>query len=112
MFECEQERKDADDFTMAVVTPEIVKQVAYLARVRLEGESLRQLAGQLDQILEYVRKLESVPTEDVEPTSHVLPLANVLRPDELRASLPAGTVADLAPSKHQHFVSVPKVLET
>ena len=97
---------------MAVVTPEVVKQVAYLARLRLEGASLTQLAGQLDQILEYVRTLQSVPTEDVEPTSHVLPLANVLRPDEPRASLPAEAVAGLAPSRHQQFVSVPKVLET
>mgnify|MGYP001582830147 CR=1 FL=1 len=95
---------------MGVVTPEVVRQVAHLARIRLEGESLAQLAGQLDGILEYVRRLQSVPTEHVEPTSHVLPLVNVLRADEQRASLPAGTVAGLAPSRHGQFVSVPKVI--
>ena len=96
---------------MEVVTPDVVKQVAHLARIRLDGAALAQFAAQLNHILEYVRRLQAVPTDHVEPTSHVLPLANVLRPDEPRESLPAETVAALAPSRHQQFVSVPKVLE-
>ena len=97
---------------MGVVTPEVVKQIAYLARLRLEGKSLARLASQLDEILEYVHRLQSVSTNDIEPTSHVLPLVNVLRADEERGSLPSETVAGLAPSRHQHFISVPKVIET
>ena len=96
---------------MGVVTPEIVKQVAQLARMRLEGEQLTQLAAQLDEILEYVRRLQSVPTDRVEATSHVLPLANVQRPDEPQASLPPEVVAALAPDRHQHFIRVPKVID-
>ena len=97
---------------MAVVTPDVIKQVAHLARIRLEGRALEQLAAQLDEILEYMRTLQMIPTEDVEPTSHVLPLANVLRPDAPCPSLPAEVVAALAPARHQHFISVPKVIET
>lgn len=97
---------------MGVVTPEIVRQIAHLARMRVEGEALAQLAAQLDEILEYVRKLQAIPTDGIEPTSHVLPLTNVLRPDVRRPSLDPRTVAELAPARSQHFISVPKVIET
>ena len=97
---------------MAVVTPEIVAQVARLARLRLEGPALAQFAAQLDEILRHVQRLQAVNTDQVEPTTHVLPLSNVLRKDEPRPSLPVQTVLDLAPAARPPFVSVPKVIET
>ena len=97
---------------MAVVTPEIVKQVAILARLKLEGHELEQLARQLDDILLYVQRLQTVSTEGVEPTSHVLPLSNVLRNDAPLPSLPQDAVMSLAPAKQPPFVKVPKVIET
>ena len=96
---------------MSVVTPEIVQRVALLARLRLEGQALAQLATQLDGILQYVQQLKIVSTEHVEPTSHVLPLSNVLRPDEPSPSLPADTVLALAPAAKPPFIKVPKVIE-
>ena len=96
---------------MSVVTPDVVKQVAFLARLRLEGPALAQIAAQLDEILAYVQQLSAVNTDQVEPTSHVLPLTNVLRKDEARPSLPAETVTALAPAAHPPFVAVPKVIE-
>ena len=96
---------------MSVVTPEIVKHVALLARLRLEGEALARTAAQLDEILEYVKSLQAVATDGVEPTSHVLPLSNVLRPDEVRASLRQEDVTALAPAKQPPYVKVPKVIE-
>ena len=97
---------------MAVVTPEIVKQVAMLARLRLEGKTLTHIAAQLDEILQYVQQLQAVETNGIEPTSHVLPLANVLRKDEPRACLSQDEVLSLAPATQRPFVTVPKVLET
>ena len=96
---------------MSVVTPDIVKQVALLARLRLEGQELSMIATQLDHILQYVQQLQTVPTDQVEPTTHVLPLSNVLRQDELRPSLSQDAVMALAPAKHPPFVTVPKVIE-
>jgi aspartyl-tRNA(Asn)/glutamyl-tRNA(Gln) amidotransferase subunit C len=97
---------------MAVVGPEIVKQVAFLARLRLEGGTLAHIASQLDEILAYVQQLQEVPTDAVEPTSHVLPLANVLRRDQPCPSLSQDAVLALAPAKQPPFLTVPKVLET
>ncbi len=97
---------------MAVVTPDILRQVASLARLRLEGPALAQFAAQLDEILQYVQQLQAVETSGVEPTSHVLPLSNVLRKDEPGACLSQEAVLGLAPAQQRPFVTVPKVLET
>jgi len=48
----------------------------------------------------------------VEPTSHVVPLANVLRKDEPRPCLSAEAVCSLAPASQPPFIKVPKVIET
>lgn len=97
---------------MTAITPEIVMRVAHLARLRLEGESLQRLAGQLDEILAYVQQLQALPVKDTPPTSHVLPLTNVLRGDEPSASLPQEAVTALAPARQVPFIKVPKVIET
>ena len=97
---------------MSVVNAEIVKQVAQLARLHLEGEALEQTAKQLDEILAYVRQLQQVATDAVEPTSHVLPLANILRDDVPRPSLDQAQVTALAPASQPPFVKVPKVIES
>ena len=95
---------------MSIVTPEVVQQVAMLARLRLEGPELVHLASQLDQILGYVQQLQAVPTDQVQPTSHVLPLSDVLRDDTPRPSLPQAAVVALAPAARAPFVTVPKVI--
>jgi aspartyl-tRNA(Asn)/glutamyl-tRNA(Gln) amidotransferase subunit C len=96
---------------MSVVTPDLVNQVAFLARLRLEGAALAQLATQLDGILQYVQQLQAIPTAEVPPTSHVLPLSNVLRRDEPSPSLPSDVVTAMAPAAKPPFVKVPKVIE-
>ena len=96
---------------MSQISPEVVKQVAHLARLRLEGSELDELARQLDEILLYVQQLQSVSTENVPPTSHVLPLSDVLRKDTIRSSLEQKEVLALAPVPHQPFIKVPKVIE-
>ena len=97
---------------MSAITPELVKQVALLARLKLEGDALSRTAAQLDEILTYVQRLQAVPTDGVAPTTHVLPLSNVLRKDKPHASLPQQTIATLAPAAQPPFVKVPKVIES
>ena len=96
---------------MGVVTPDTVKRVASLARLQLEGEALERFSGQLDKILQYVQQLQTISTDGVEPTSHVLPLSNVLRKDEPSPSLSQEAVLALAPAHQRPFLKVPKVIE-
>ena len=97
---------------MSVVTPDVVKHVARLGRLRLEGQALSQIAAQLDEIVAYVQQLQSVKTDHVEPTSHVLPLSNVLRKDEPSGSLSQDAVLALTSASQRPFVKVPKVIES
>ena len=62
-----------------------VRYVAELARLELAPAEEERLTGQLNAILEYMGQLAEVDTAGVEPTSHVLPLTNVLREDVVRA---------------------------
>ena len=92
------------------VTKNDVQYVAELARLRLTEDEETQLVSDLNQILAYVASLSELDTSTVEPTTHVLPLANVFRPDEPTESLPQDVALANAPkSGHGHF-RVPKVI--
>ncbi len=88
-----------------------VEHVAKLARLKLSEEELEKFTHQLGAILEYMDKLNELDTSEVEPTSHVLPLKNVFREDEVRVEEPRPDYLTIAPeASHGHF-KVPKVIE-
>ena len=74
-----------------------VLHVARLARLSLSGEEVEQMVGELSGILEHVDRIGNLDLEGVEPTSHVVKLENVLRPDEPRPSLPRDVALASAP---------------
>jgi aspartyl-tRNA(Asn)/glutamyl-tRNA(Gln) amidotransferase subunit C len=88
-----------------------VEHVADLARLDLSEEEKDRYAGQLNAILKYAEKLNELDTDGVEPTSHVLPLANVMREDEVRPSWPVEKVLANAPDEEDGQFKVPAVLE-
>ena len=73
-----------------VIDREQVLHVARLARLRLGEEEVERMAGELSGILDHVDRIAELDLDDVEPTSHVVELENVLRPDEPRPELAAG----------------------
>lgn len=95
---------------MSELTRGDVAHLANLARIDLSHAELDQLVGELGQILESVAKVQQVAVEDIPPMSHPLPLTNVTRPDEVRASLPAEAVLAAAPAREQQRFSVPRIL--
>ena len=52
---------------------------------------------ELDGILAYIDKLRALDTDGVEPTSHAVPLTNVMRDDEPRPSFPRDEMLANAP---------------
>jgi aspartyl-tRNA(Asn)/glutamyl-tRNA(Gln) amidotransferase subunit C len=88
-----------------------VEHVARLARLALTAGEKERMRSQLDVILAYVTKLAEVDTTGVEPTSHVLPLVNVMREDEVRPSYPADAMLANAPEPAGELFRVPKILE-
>ena len=92
------------------ISPPEVQKIARLGRIFLTEEELESFAPQLDAILSYFEKLNELPTEDVEPLSHVLPLTNVMREDEVRPSIGTELAVREAPESERGFFKVPKVL--
>ena len=93
------------------ITKDTVKYVAHLARIELEDKELEKLSRQLEDILRFIDKLEKIDVGRIEPTSHILPINNVLREDTPRNSLTADKALENAPQKKDGFFSVPKVIE-
>ena len=65
-----------------MISREEVEHVARLARLHFEDEELARLQTELGEIISYVRQLSELDLSGLEPTSHAVPLQNVLRPDE------------------------------
>ena len=95
------------------LTLDEVRHIAELARLRLSDEELHKYREQLSAILDYAARLGEVDTSAIEPTATVLPLRTVLRPDEVRPSLPREALLENAPEadKAAGMFKVPPVLE-
>jgi aspartyl-tRNA(Asn)/glutamyl-tRNA(Gln) amidotransferase subunit C len=90
-----------------------VEHVARLARLALTDEEKDRFTTQLGAILTYVEKLKTLNTDNVPPTSHVLPISNVWREDRAEPN-GLSTTEDLlanAPEREGCLFKVKKVIE-
>lgn len=90
-----------------MIEREQVLHVAKLARLRLSEAEVEKMAGELSGILGHVDRIGELELDDVPPTSHVVDLENVLRPDEPRPSWPRETVLEQAPDPADGAFRVP-----
>ncbi len=84
-----------------------VLHVARLARLELSDEEVERMSRELSGILDHVDKIGELDLEGTEPTSHVVALENVLRPDEPRPSLPRERALESAPEPSEGAFRVP-----
>jgi aspartyl-tRNA(Asn)/glutamyl-tRNA(Gln) amidotransferase subunit C len=90
-----------------VIDRDQVLHVARLARLKLTDEEIERMAGELSGILDHVDRISELDLEGVEPTSHVIALENVLRPDEPRPSWSRDDVLERAPDPASGAFRVP-----
>ena len=90
-----------------MIDREQVLHVARLARLRLSDEEVERMARELSTILDHIEKIGELELDDVEPTSHVIELENVLREDEPRPSWPHERVLEGAPDVAEGGFRVP-----
>lgn len=93
------------------ITLQEVEHVARLARLELSGAEKERMRRELDGILSYIDKLRALDTTGVEPTSHAVPLTNVLRDDVETPSLPRDEMLANAPDRHRDLFRVPRIIE-
>jgi aspartyl-tRNA(Asn)/glutamyl-tRNA(Gln) amidotransferase subunit C len=92
------------------ITTEDVAHVADLARLRLRPDELETFTAQLAAVLDHARDVEALDTAGVEPTSHPLPMVNVLREDTPEPSLDRAEVLAQAPAVEAGRFRVPRIL--
>ena len=95
---------------MPGITREEVAHLARLSRLELQAEELDHFAEQLNDIVDAVARVSEIAAEDVPPTSHPLPLTNVMRPDVVRPSLTAAEALAGAPAAEEQRFRVPQIL--
>jgi len=87
-----------------------VAHLAHLARLAVTDAELDLFAGQLDVILGAVARVGEVAAADIPPTTHAVPLINVLRPDVTTPCLPREDVLAGAPDVEDDKFRVPRIL--
>ena len=84
-----------------------VLHVARLARLELSEEEVDRMASELSAVLGHIEKISELDLDGVAPTSHVVDVANALRPDEPRPSLPREEALASAPAVAEGGFEVP-----
>lgn len=89
-----------------------VAHTAKLAKLRLQSHELEEYTSQLNDVLDYMKILEQVNTDDVEATNQVTGLKNVMRKDKAE-DYPADKRAKLlreVPLLKEGYVVVPNTI--
>ena len=95
---------------MKRISSDEVKKVAQLARLELNESEIQKHGEQLEKILEYIKQLETINTEDIPCTTRAIEVVNVLRKDEKKNYENSEEILDLAPSRENKFFKVPKII--
>jgi aspartyl-tRNA(Asn)/glutamyl-tRNA(Gln) amidotransferase subunit C len=94
-----------------MISREDVEHVARLARLALSDAEKDRMREQLNAILAHIDALRAVDTAGVAPTSHAVPVVNVMRDDEPRPCLPQDAALANAPDRAGEFFRVPRIIE-
>jgi aspartyl-tRNA(Asn)/glutamyl-tRNA(Gln) amidotransferase subunit C len=96
---------------MVAISREEVAHLARLSRLAVSDEELDRFAGQLDVILQAVARVGEVAAADIPPTSHSVPLTNVLREDVEVPGLDRDEALAGAPDAALNRFRVPRILD-
>lgn len=93
------------------ISRDVVEHVAQLAHLGLQPEEVDEMTAQLSSVLDHVGRLQEVDTSGVPPTSHVVPLQNVMRDDEVIPSWPPNDVLANAPRRVDDLFEVQAIFD-
>ena len=95
---------------MKRISSDEVKKVAQLARLELNESEIKDHAGHLEKILDYIKQLEGINTDNIPCTTRAIEVINILRKDEKKDYENSAELLDLAPSRENKFFKVPKII--
>ena len=95
---------------MTKITKEEVKNDANLARLELNEDEINNHAKQLEKILDYIKQLEKIDTNQVQYTTRAIEVINVFRKDENYNFDCNEKLLELGPSREDKYFKVPKIM--
>lgn len=84
-----------------------VLHVARLARLELDEAEVQRMAAELSKVLDHIEQIRELDLEGVQPTSHVVDVAGVVRADEPEPALPREVILAAAPEPVEDGFGVP-----
>ena len=94
-----------------IISDETIEYVGILAKLELSGEEKEQAKKDMGRMLDYIDKLNELDTEGVEPMSHIFPVNNVFRDDEVANGDDSENMLLNAPQKKEGTYMVPKTFD-
>jgi aspartyl-tRNA(Asn)/glutamyl-tRNA(Gln) amidotransferase subunit C len=95
---------------MPRIRPEEVREIATLARLRLDDGEVARMAEELDAILGYIDEVRNLDVGDAEPMTHAVSFDCPVREDAVKPSLPVEEALRNAPRREGPFFLVPRVV--
>ena len=90
-----------------------IQHIALLSNLNLTDQEFEKFTPQLSKIVEFIGMLSEVNTDNVEPTTQITGLKNVLRKDKIDVSkiMTANDALSGTDKVHNDLIMVPVVLE-
>lgn len=88
-----------------------VQNLAILSKLALSDQEQEDMVKELNEFLRFAELLDELDLDDIEITSHVIPIYNAIREDEIKPSMMREELMKNAPGKAEGAYKVPKVIE-
>ncbi len=89
----------------------LIQNLASLSKLDFNESDLQKIKVDLENIFEFVKVLEKVNTDNIEPLIYMSDEINVIRNDEITTQVSKTDALKNAPSKNSDYFKVPKVLK-
>ena len=93
------------------ITNKLIQDIAALAKLEFDKKSTEKMKVDLEKIIRFMDKLSEVDTDGVEPLIYLSEEVNVLREDEIKATISQVEALKNAPEKDSDYFKVPTILK-
>jgi len=98
-------------FCFMEINDTLVDKLAHLSRLHFDDAEKASIKSDLQNMIQFVEKLNELDTSNVEPLLHMSNNVNVLRDDAVKGSISIEEGLKNAPVHDEHFFKVPKVIK-
>ena len=88
-----------------------IEHISKLSRISVDDEKAKKLAGDMNTIFDFIKKLNELNTDNVEPLTSVAETTLKLRVDEVKSGNIREQVLKNSPDENEDFFVVPRVVE-